>query len=236
MSKIKFAKIFNPKNLYKSTEGEFYENFFIENKEWNKAMPNYDENLRWSIIEKFLYFIEGYHAALSSHSKSNMLDVGCGRGWLSNILSGYGNIIGIEPVNAVVEYGRRLFPSLDLRTGTAQCLIDEGYSSHFDIIVSSEVIEHIADDQKIAFLIELKTLLKEDGFLILTTPRKEAETEWKKYGNPKQPIENWLFEESLEKLLLETGFKTHLLRRVSMSPIKRAPKIEIYQLWLAQKR
>lgn len=129
-----------------------------------------------------------------------------------------------------------MFPGLDLRIGTAQRLIDEGYSAHFDIIVCSEVIEHIADDQKIAFLNELKKLLKEDGFLILTTPRKDAEIEWKRYGDPEQPIENWLFEEALAKLFSEVGFKIHLLKKLSMSPVKRAPEIEIYQLWLVQKR
>jgi 2-polyprenyl-3-methyl-5-hydroxy-6-metoxy-1,4-benzoquinol methylase len=198
MSKLKLAKIFRRKNL--QSEDEFHKKIFTENKRWNIASPNSDENLRWGRIEKFLYFIEGYHAALSNKSKREILDVGCGRGWLSNILSAHGNVIGVEPVKAVVEYGRQLFPGLDLRIGTTQSLIDEGYSSHFDIIVCSEVIEHITDHQKIAFLNELKELLKEDGFLILTTPRKDAEAEWKRYGDPKQPIENWLFEEALAKL------------------------------------
>ncbi|HUZ61622.1 MAG TPA: class I SAM-dependent methyltransferase [Hanamia sp.] len=235
LSKIKSAKIFKRKNSHKLSGDEFYKNFFVENKAWNKASPNYDENLRWSIIEKFLYFIKGYHTTLSDHSKSNILDVGCGRGWLSNLLSEHGNIIGIEPVGAVVEYGRRLFPCLDLRIGTTQSLIDKGYSLYFDIIVCSEVIEHIADDQKEAFLNEIKRLLKTNGFLILTTPRKDAEAEWKRYGDPEQPIENWFSEESLAKLLSRTGFQTHLLKRLSMPPLKRVPEIEIYQLWLAQK-
>lgn len=101
LSKIKLAKIFKRKNFNRISGDEFYKIFFTENKKWNKASPNYDENLRWSIIEKFLYFIEGYYAALSNNSKNNILDVGCGRGWLTNILSAHGNVIGIEPVKAV---------------------------------------------------------------------------------------------------------------------------------------
>lgn len=236
MSKIKLANIFSQKNSHKSNGDEYYKIFFTKNKNWNKASPNYDENLRWSVIEKFLYFIEGYHAALSNPGKNNILDVGCGRGWLSNVLSAHGNVIGIEPVKDVVEYGRKLFPTLDLRIGATQNLIDEGYESYFDIIVCSEVIEHIADDEKATFLTDLKKLLNENGFLILTTPRKEAETKWKRYGDPEQPIENWLFEETLAKLLDQTGFQTLLLKRLFMPPLKRAPEIEIYQVWLAQKR
>lgn len=236
MSIRKLVRTFKQKILHKPDGEEFYKNFFIGNKNWNQATPNYDESLRWNVIEKFLYFIEGYRSALSNNSKSNILDVGCGRGWLSNILSAYGNVIGIEPVKDVVEYGRQLFPGLDLRIGTTQKMIDECYGSCFDIIVCSEVIEHIADDEKAAFLNGLKRLLKEKGFLILTTPRKDAEAEWKRYGDPEQPIENWISEKALGKLLSVAGFHTHLLKRLSMPPLKRAPEIEIYQLWLVQKK
>src|ERR1700753_1163011 len=89
------------------TEDEFYKNLFIENKKWNTASPNYDENLRWTTIEKFLFFIEGYkYANALTDKKYKILDVGCGRGWLSNLLTAYGNVIGIEPVKSVVEYGK----------------------------------------------------------------------------------------------------------------------------------
>jgi SAM-dependent methyltransferase len=133
-----------------------------------------------------------------------------------------------------VEYGKNLFPSLDLRAGVPHDLLNK-YTSHFDIIVCSEVIEHIQDEQKLSFLNNLKALLKPNGFLILTTPRKDAETEWKKYGDPAQPIEDWLFEETIAKLFSQTGFQKLLLKRLSMSPVKKAPLIEIYQLWLTQK-
>jgi 2-polyprenyl-3-methyl-5-hydroxy-6-metoxy-1,4-benzoquinol methylase len=232
-AKKNFKRILKRKSS--DTEDEFYKKLFIENKKWNTAAPNYDENLRWFTIEKFLFFIEGYNSANSLHDKkNNILDVGCGRGWLSNLLTQYGNVIGIEPVKSVVEYGKNLFPDLDLRVGVPQDLINK-YTSHFDVIVCSEVIEHIQDEQKLSFLNNLKALLKPNGFLILTTPRKDAETEWKKYGDPDQPIEDWLFEETIAKLFSQTGFQKLLLKRLSMSPIKKAPLIEIYQLWLAQK-
>jgi 2-polyprenyl-3-methyl-5-hydroxy-6-metoxy-1,4-benzoquinol methylase len=231
-AKKKLKRILKKEVAY--TEEEYYEKFFIENKEWNTAWPNYDENSRWAIIEKFLFYIEGYNSANSSNEKNNILDVGCGRGWLSNLLREYGNVIGIEPVRSVVEYGKQLFPDLDLRVGVSQDLLNK-YTSHFDIVVCSEVIEHIPDEQKFSFLNNLKTLLKTNGFLILTTPRKDAEIEWKKYGDPSQPVEDWLLEETIAKLFIQTGFQKLLLKRLSMSPVKKAPSIEIYQLWLAQK-
>lgn len=110
-AKKNLKKILKRKNS--DTEDEFYKKLFIENKKWNTSAPNYDENLRWTTIEKFLFFIEGYNSANSlNNKKNNILDVGCGRGWLSNLLMLYGNVIGIEPVRSVVEYGKNLFPTL----------------------------------------------------------------------------------------------------------------------------
>jgi ubiquinone/menaquinone biosynthesis C-methylase UbiE len=42
--------------------------------------------------------------------------------------------------------------------------------NYFDIIITSEVIEHILEPAKM--LLELKRVLKKDGFLIITTPSK----------------------------------------------------------------
>jgi 2-polyprenyl-3-methyl-5-hydroxy-6-metoxy-1,4-benzoquinol methylase len=233
-SKIKkrFLKIFKGKN--DQSETDFYKNIFVNNKDWNKPTPNADETLRWKIIEKFLYYIKGYRNKQLSGSNINILDVGCGRGWLCNLLSTHGNVTGIEPVKSVAAYGKKLFPKLDIKSGTAEDLINDGLKNYFDIIVCSEVIEHINNDQKLNFLLQLKTLLKINGFLILTTPRKEAETGWKKYGEPDQPIEDWLTEESLQTLITHAGLKKHLLEKISMPPVKKAPEIEIYQVWLVE--
>jgi 2-polyprenyl-3-methyl-5-hydroxy-6-metoxy-1,4-benzoquinol methylase len=237
-SKIKkrIATLYKGNASSKQAETEFYTNFFIKNKEWNTPTPNADERLRWNKIESFLHYIKDYYnRQLNSESSLlNILDVGCGRGWLSNLLSKHGNVIGIEPAKPVAEYGKKLFPKLDIRSGTAKSLLNEGVSSYFDIIVCSEVIEHIPDDKKVIFLSQLKSLLKKNGFLILTTPRKDAEADWRKYGDPEQPIEDWLSEASLQTLLIQTGFKKHLLERISMPPVKNAPEIEIYQVWLVQ--
>ncbi|WP_183563789.1 class I SAM-dependent methyltransferase [Mucilaginibacter sp. SP1R1] len=221
-------------DIIEPTEEEYYTRLFTQSADWNKPTPNYEEQLRWVIIENFMYYIKGYNTHANNKTKAKLLDLGCGRGWLSNLLSDYGDVTGIEPIKPVIQYAQTLFQDLNLICGTTKDLLADGKIACYDIIVCSEVIEHIPDDKKSEFLNEIKTLLKKNGFLIVTTPRKDAEEEWRKYSTPGQPVEDWLSEASLEALFKQASFGTHSMQRFSIPPAENAPEVEIYQLWLVQ--
>ncbi|MDR6940418.1 class I SAM-dependent methyltransferase [Mucilaginibacter pocheonensis] len=220
---------------HKVSDDEFYTDLFIHNAAWNSAAPNEEERLRWATIESFILQIKDLRALSNDNSIMEILDLGCGRGWLSNLLSNYGNVTGIEPVQSVVEYANKLFQQLTIKKGTIEDIIAEGKTEYYDLVVCSEVVEHIPDNNKVHFINKINAAIKRKGFLIITTPRKDAEPEWKKYSDPNQPVEDWLTEKSLEELLVAASFKTLSLKRFSIPPVKNAPPIEIYQLWLAQK-
>jgi 2-polyprenyl-3-methyl-5-hydroxy-6-metoxy-1,4-benzoquinol methylase len=227
--KVKLKRYF--KNLLlsnKQKESRYYEDLFINNSNWNKPEPNYEELLRWEIIKRFLKIVNNRN----SDDRIDILDLGCGRGWLSNLLSNYGDVVGIEPIKPVVEYAKKLFSHIHFLNGTAKKLLND---KKFDLIVSSEVIEHIPDLEKVNFIKDINNLLNKKGFLILTTPRKEALELWNSYLKPGQPIEDWITEEDLEKIIIQESFKTIKKERFSIPPVKGAPEIEIYQLWLFQK-
>lgn len=216
----------------KQKETEYYKKLFIETPYWNGTNPNEEERIRWEIIETFIKSIS-LEKNIGSY---NILDLGCGRGWLSNLLSSYGNVVGLEPIEPVVEYARKIFPGINFICGTSKTLLKQNKHKQFDLIVSSEVIEHIPDKKKQQYLKDIFQLLNDKGHLILTTPRKEAQQEWIKYGDINQPIEDWISESELESLLISNNFIKVKLDRFSISPIPSAPKIEIYQLWLFQKK
>ncbi|MDN5288994.1 MAG: hypothetical protein JWR38_5268 [Mucilaginibacter sp.] len=217
------------------TEEEYYTELFTKHPVWNSQAPNTEEALRWQIIQNFLFYITGFHTSAAANSGPlKILDLGCGRGWLSKLLTPYGTVTGIEPIKPVVEYAQQLFPDTNIRHGNAQTLLKS--KEMFDIIVCSEVIEHVVDDEKPDFLKNLNLLLHNNGFLILTTPRKEAQEEWLKYAIPGQPVEAWLDERTLEGMLRQSSFTQHYLSRFSIPPNPSAPEIEIYQLWLVQKK
>ncbi len=188
----------NIKNIFrkKKFSYDFYENFFVKNSEWNGMNPNSDELTRWNVIKNFLELI-------NLPKTSIILDIGCGRGWLTNLLREYGDPTGIDPVEPVVIYAKNLFPELNFYSLTPREYGKKRFKK-VDIIVMSEVIEHIKEKRE--FLLDVMRLLKNPGYLILSTPRGELRSFYeKKYGNPSQPIENWIDSESLKLLLINSG-------------------------------
>lgn len=200
------------------SEEAYYENLFVRNPEWSRSTPNEDEAARWARIKDLLdrHFEAG--------PDKQILDVGCGRGWLTNLLSNYGTAMGIEPVAPVVAHARRLFPALTFEAATPDALPG---AERFDAIVSSEVLEHVHD--KSGFLTRLHELLKPGGFLVVTTPRAELYKKWTaKFGKPAQPIEEWISTDGLRTLLDQCGFD--VLESTT------AFSMDIYQVHAARRR
>ncbi|SRR5579871_285446 len=216
------------------SEDEFYKKLFTEDPLWNSSVPNAEEETRWRIIEQFLVQVKDFYKN-KIEKEIAILDLGCGRGWLTKLLSNHGTAMGIEPVRPVVEYANKIFPELNIINGTSKDLLQRGFKNKFDLVVSSEVIEHVPDEFKDGFIHDIKELLTENGFAIITTPRKEVEKEWLKYCNENQPVEDWITEAQLESYFKSQKFTPLSHKRFSIKPLSKAPEIEIYQLWLFQK-
>lgn len=226
----------------------FYEKLFVENPNWSSSHPNDDEAARWECIASVLSGITR-QSLNSPEYKSRIIDVGCGRGWLANLLTEYGSVEGVEPVAPVINHARQLFPNIKFYHGDAQTILTSPSFSAYDIAVCSEVLEHINDSEKKIFVDNLIRLLKPGGHLIITTPRREAQDDWLHYcGAPGQPVEDWLDEKQVEVLFTETGVKKTNLKRVLFEGKTKSfitndntklpidPKvISIYQVWSFQK-
>ena len=134
-----------------------------------------------------------------SGSRPRIIDLGCGRGQITDLLSRYGDVVGIDLSTSVAE---KLHP--DLKFIQANIVTDE-LEGKYDIAVSSEVIEHLTFENQPIYVKKAYDLLNEAGYLILTTPNKpNIETLVKELSISReklQPIENWLDRESLERLL-----------------------------------
>lgn len=172
---------------------EFYSKFFVDDPIWNTPYPNHDEATRAGAILPLVSEIR----QRSEGSSFRILDVGCGRGWLANILSCYGEVIGVDPVPDVIAYARSLYPSISFMVSTPDDFLASGQDAKFDVVVASEVIEHIPSEGKDSFVLTLKSFLKTDGRIILTTPRGELFRSWSKLNPRQQPIEAWLTEREM---------------------------------------
>lgn len=86
----------------------FYDKFWMKEPYLSKD-PNWEDELR---VDAIMRFIKRYVLpSFSSGEHLKILDVGCGRGWLTNILSSYGHVLGIDPS---ITRARELFLQLAL--------------------------------------------------------------------------------------------------------------------------
>lgn len=162
---------------------------------------NEEERIRWGAIS----------SALAGLGKKNLAiaDFGCGRGWLSHKLAAFGQVTGFDISERSVENARRSFPAINFVCLDASEPVPADHRERFDLVVSSEVLEHLEDQP--TYLANINTLLKNDGRLLLTTPNglwhdvfyRDGREKWK------QPVENWVNLERLTALVTEAGLNPY---------------------------
>lgn len=215
---------------------QFYKKFYVENSNSNTPYPNLDEVHRLSAILKWMSMI-----AISIDQELTILDVGCGRGWLTNFLIIYGDATGIDPVDEVIDYARELFPHIGFENRTPKEHLTAGKQAKYDVVVCSEVIEHIPDSEKLVFLHDLISLTKPGGDIILTTPRGEIFDAYVNYSrgrNKLQPIEDWLTKKQLTELIHQANLVLVDLdefRFLNLPFINLRSKIKYYSYLISRK-
>ncbi|MFL5820514.1 MAG: class I SAM-dependent methyltransferase [Solirubrobacteraceae bacterium] len=97
-----------------------------------------------------------------------VLDVGCGEGAFCAELAAAGaRPVGVEVAEHAVRRARARHPGLRFEAATPHgpLAFDD---AQFDVIWTSEVIEHVADTAR--WLSELRRVLRPGGYLLVTTP------------------------------------------------------------------
>ncbi|HET7087082.1 MAG TPA: methyltransferase domain-containing protein [Anaerolineae bacterium] len=108
-----------------------------------------------------------------------ILDLGCGIGRTSVSLAKAGyDVTGLDVSEKAVNIARQIHKngvagSLHFIVGDETEPLSQKFNERFDGVVCSEVIEHVEDYQSL--LAVCRSVLKEGGFLILTTPNDPAQ-------------------------------------------------------------
>lgn len=100
-----------------------------------------------------------------------VLNIGCGFGLLETILDGHRQLLGIDHDEHRIAVARRYnagrasarFEKLDLYRLSAA-----GAADRFNIAVLSEVLEHLADEDRV--LQTIRSVLADDGHLVISVP------------------------------------------------------------------
>jgi len=143
-----------------------------------------------------------------SQSKSlHILEVGCGFAWMSLFLSEFGHYVGVDYSKKAIDYACCVYSKYGEFYVANPNEVNLGLPEElFDIIVASEVIEHVQDHA--AFFAQIDLFLKHGGLFVLTTPNRLLyNTISKKYPESMQPAENWLTPIELRDLLKAGGFR-----------------------------
>lgn len=144
----------------------FYNSYHQKNDVYSK--PISDQNFTYYYFIR--YFKRHFNGEYSK--KTTVLDVGCGVGSISFYLASKGmRVTGIDISSRAIDLCQKVKKAIGLETVTFKRKELDSLAEKNNIVVCSEIIEHIHDDE--AFAEKLQKKLIKNGYLFLSTPSKE---------------------------------------------------------------
>ena len=131
---------------------------------------NFDSDYKYSAMEGAIHLTR-YIIAKEFCKNKVVLDVACGEGYGSSLMSNWGaeKIIGVDVSQEAIDKANKFFSTdkIQFNCNSAENM-EFLESNSFDLIVSLETVEHIGNPDR--FLKELKRLIRDDGTIILSCP------------------------------------------------------------------
>jgi 2-polyprenyl-3-methyl-5-hydroxy-6-metoxy-1,4-benzoquinol methylase len=101
-------------------------------------------------------------------SDLDIIDIGCGTGWLCEQLTRFGRVTGTDLANEVVERARARIPAARFMAGDFMAL--DIPPASFDVVTTLEVLSHMHDQP--AFVGKLADVLRPGGLLMMATQNR----------------------------------------------------------------
>jgi len=117
-----------------------------------------------SKAEWFLYIHEW--VVKNTPKNSKVLDVGCGGGHLSYLLSNDCDVTGVDISSQAIDYCVKEVPNVVFKIMDAEDL--KFSDEEFDVVCSNQTLEHLNNPKK--SIIEMLRVLKPSGLLLVTIP------------------------------------------------------------------
>jgi 2-polyprenyl-3-methyl-5-hydroxy-6-metoxy-1,4-benzoquinol methylase len=142
----------------------------------------------------------------------NILEVGCGTGWLCPLLTRFGSVTATDLADEVLIRAQQRMPEVAFVSGNFMEL-DFG-TNHFDVIVALEVLSHVADQKE--FIRRLASHLHGSGHLMIATQNRPV-LQHLNFIPPPAPgqLRRWVDKRELRNLI-EPEFE--MLELLSVTP------------------
>ena len=101
-------------------------------------------------------------------SDLDIIDIGCGTGWLCAQLLAFGRVTGTDLANEVIERARVRMPAARFLAGDFMAL--DFAPASFDVVTTLEVLTHVHDQP--AFMRKIAEVLRPGGTLMLATQNR----------------------------------------------------------------
>lgn len=177
---------------------------------WNAKMRDPEHLNEWSLRrgEIILKFFQSLRL-----QNPEILDFGCGTGWLSERLANFGPVTGVDLAESAIATARTRCTGCKFIAGDFFKI--QLPAGHFDVVVSQEVVAHVPDQA--AYIERAARLLKPGGHLIITTPNKFVIERSDVFPpQPPEHLEKWLTMGKLKRVL-DPHFR--VLRSTSILPM-----------------
>jgi len=163
------------------------------------------------------------HLHAGVHAGDRVLDLGCGDGRFTAELARTGAAAtGVDIAEAALKRARAAYPDLDFRLAPFDGPLPF-HDGSFDVVWTSEVIEHVADTAR--WLSEVRRVTVPRGRLLLTTPShgrlRVAIHGIEAFSDPLGDHLHLYTKGSLENLLVEFGFDEISVRTAGGPPFLR---------------
>ncbi|MBL7747081.1 MAG: class I SAM-dependent methyltransferase, partial [Chitinophagaceae bacterium] len=110
-------------------------------------------------------------------------DIACGEGYGSYLLAAKAaSVTGMDIDNTTINKAAQKYPKDNLRFTQAAAEKIPAADAQFDMVVSIETLEHLADHD--TMIKEIKRVLKPGGLLVISTPDKKNYSDKRNYKNP----------------------------------------------------
>jgi 2-polyprenyl-3-methyl-5-hydroxy-6-metoxy-1,4-benzoquinol methylase len=141
-------------------------------------------------------------ASIDEDGRLRILDFGCGTGWLGASLTDLGDVTGIDLAPAAVEHAKREFPDVRFMAGSFS---EVPLAGPFDLVISSEVIAHVADQA--GYIERVAELLRPGGMFLLMSQNGFVWRRWRQLRPTSEGmIRDWPRLRDLRAMLAASGF------------------------------